>query len=122
LDFEPLFPADRRGSDPDGLAEVMRQVGFDLRADEDRSYELHTEAAFALADHLTGVRLTPEFLDSATFLCGMAPPPGIGGPTRWRILEALDGVGDLRVDTDNRPADDIAARILGRTGWPAPPR
>jgi hypothetical protein len=32
LDFEPLFPADRFGSDPDGLVDVMRQVGFDLRA------------------------------------------------------------------------------------------
>jgi hypothetical protein len=76
LDFEPLFPADRFGSDPDGLADMMRQVGFDLRADEDRSFELHTEAAFALAEYLTGVRLTPELLDSATFLCGTAPLPG----------------------------------------------
>ena len=36
-----------------------------------------------------------------------------------RIVEALDGVGDLRVDTDDRPADEIAAEILGRTGWPS---
>jgi len=75
LDFEPLFPADRGGSDADRLADVMRQVGFDLRRDEDRGYELHTEAAFALAESVTGVRLTPQFLSSATFLCGTAPLP-----------------------------------------------
>jgi hypothetical protein len=39
-----------------------------------------------------------------------------------RIVEALDGVGDLRVDTDDRPADEIAAEILGRTSWPSLPR
>lgn len=73
LRFEPLFPYDRDGSDPDGLLEVMREVGFDLRDDEDRDYELHTEAAFALAEHLTGVRLTQDLLESADYLCGKAP-------------------------------------------------
>ncbi|MFG1955123.1 hypothetical protein [Micromonospora sp. NPDC048830] len=34
-----------------------------------------------------------------------------------RIVNALDGVGDLRVDTDDRPADEIATEILSRTGW-----
>lgn len=51
----------------------MRQVGFDLRDDEDRDYELRTEAAFALAEHLTGVKLTQELLDSADYLCARAP-------------------------------------------------
>jgi hypothetical protein len=36
-----------------------------------------------------------------------------------RILDALDGVGDLRVDTDDRSPDEIAAEILRRTGWPS---
>jgi hypothetical protein len=40
------------------------------------NYELHTEAAFALAEHITQVRLTAEFLESATFRCGTAPFPG----------------------------------------------
>jgi hypothetical protein len=39
-----------------------------------------------------------------------------------RIADALDGVGDLRVDTDHRPAEEIAAEILERTGWPSPRR
>ena len=36
-----------------------------------------------------------------------------------RIGDALDGVGDLRVDTDHRPAAEIAAEILTHTGWPS---
>ena len=39
-----------------------------------------------------------------------------------RTGDALDGVGDLRVDTDDRTADDIAAEILQRTRWPSPRR
>ncbi|WP_146075079.1 ATP-binding protein [Streptomyces sp. Ru73] len=38
-----------------------------------------------------------------------------------RILAALDGLGGLRVDTDDRPADEVAAEILRRTGWPSSP-
>jgi hypothetical protein len=68
---------------------------------------------------------------------GLAPTWGLAGdeligqpPARLReiaaraarIVDALDGVGDLRVDTDDRPADEIAAEILRRTGWPSPPR
>lgn len=68
LHFLPQFPDRRDGTDPDGLADIMRQVGFDHP-------ELHTESAFALAQHLTGVRLTPELLESATYLCGTAPVP-----------------------------------------------
>lgn len=36
-----------------------------------------------------------------------------------RLMDALDGFGDLRVDTDDRPPDGIAAEILERTGWPS---
>lgn len=64
---------------------------------------------------------------------GLTPTWGLAGdeligqpPTRLRdiadraarIIEALDGVGDLRVDTDNRPPEEIAADILRRTAWP----
>ena len=35
-----------------------------------------------------------------------------------RIGEALNGVGDLRVDTDDRPADEIAFDVLRQAGWP----
>lgn len=72
LHFEPLFPCARDGADPDGAVALMREVGFDLRED-DADLEVTTEAAFALAERLTGVRLSPELLDGAEFLTGSAP-------------------------------------------------
>lgn len=75
LSLEPLFPENRYGRDADRLVEVMQRVGFVF--DEDEDDDLHPgEAAFALAEHLTGVRLTPQLLESATFSCGVAPVPG----------------------------------------------
>lgn len=72
--FEPLFPTDRDGSTPDELVEVMEEVGFDLRGDEEEFPDsLTTEAAFALAERLTGVHLTPELLGEATFATGLVP-------------------------------------------------
>ncbi|MDC0767733.1 DUF6461 domain-containing protein [Streptomyces sp. HD] len=75
LHFEPLFPYARNGSHCDELLTEMRESGFDLRDSQDRDYTLHTEAAFALAHRLTGIRLTPELFASAEFTCGTAPVP-----------------------------------------------
>ncbi|MEO3874031.1 DUF6461 domain-containing protein [Nonomuraea sp. B12E4] len=73
LSFDPLFPSFRRGSAPDELSAMMQRVGFDLGDDIDRS--IHDKAAFALAEHLTGVKLTPQLLEESTYLCGLAPRP-----------------------------------------------
>ncbi|MDN0196105.1 DUF6461 domain-containing protein [Streptomyces sp. S.PNR 29] len=75
LHFEPLFACARDGSHADGLLTEMRESGFDLSDGDDRDYSEHTEAAFALAHRLTGIRLTPQLLASAEFLCGVAPVP-----------------------------------------------
>ncbi|GAA2971594.1 MULTISPECIES: DUF6461 domain-containing protein [unclassified Kitasatospora] len=74
LHFEPLFPGQRDGSDAEarGIPELLTACGFDLETEE---YAQHTEAAFALAERLTDVRLTPERLDAATFRIGYAPRP-----------------------------------------------
>ncbi|WP_369182660.1 DUF6461 domain-containing protein [Streptomyces sp. Y1] len=74
LHFEPLFPDDRHGSDADapGIPELMTHCGFHLDTED---HELCTEAAFALAERLTDVRLSPERLEAATFLLGYAPRP-----------------------------------------------
>ncbi|WP_405838272.1 DUF6461 domain-containing protein [Streptomyces sp. NBC_01518] len=77
LRFEPLFAYSRDGShadDPELLA-GMRESGFDLREGDDRSYDLHTEAAFALAHRLTGVHLTPELFASLEFTGALVPVP-----------------------------------------------
>ncbi|WP_164904723.1 DUF6461 domain-containing protein [Streptomyces cyaneus] len=73
LHFEPLFPFHRDGTRPDELVEEMRASGFDLS--EGGGFEGHTEAAFALAHRITGIRLTPELFASAEFSCGIAPVP-----------------------------------------------
>lgn len=77
LYFQPGSPAWREGSTPDAMTDAMRQAGFDLREDAqyDAGDDVSTAAAFALAEHLTGVRLTPELLNESVYLCGVAPVP-----------------------------------------------
>lgn len=75
LHFEPLFAYARDGSRADELLAEMRESGFDLSEGDDRDYDLHTEAAFALAHRITGVHLTPELFASLEFIGAMAPPP-----------------------------------------------
>lgn len=68
--FEPLFAADRRGTDPDAPLRAMELVGgFDLDPDEyAQREEFHDrEAVFALVEALTGVVITPANLDEYTF-------------------------------------------------------
>jgi len=75
-----------------------------------------------LADRVTrrGHGLTPTW--------GLAGDELVGQPAARlreiadraaRTVDALAEVGDLRVDTDDRPADEIAAEVLHRTGWPS---
>jgi hypothetical protein len=56
------------------LVDIIREVGFDLREDADNA-ERCIAAAFALADRLTGVRVTAELLEESTYVCGIAPLP-----------------------------------------------
>lgn len=73
LTFEPGSPDYRWGTTPDALLDAMHHIGFQF-GDEisDTADDLDTEAAFALAEHLTGVRITPELLRDTTFICGSA--------------------------------------------------
>ncbi|MER6302392.1 DUF6461 domain-containing protein [Kitasatospora sp. NPDC001539] len=74
LDFEPLFAGERHGTDAEapGTAELLTACGFEL---DGENGDLHTEAAFALAERLTDVRLGPDRLEAATFRLGYAPRP-----------------------------------------------
>jgi hypothetical protein len=75
LEFDPLLgPAYREGSTPDAVTDLMQAAGFDLTEDGDNT-ENCTTAALALAERLTGVRLTPELLEQATYTCGMVQIP-----------------------------------------------
>ncbi|MEU1519943.1 DUF6461 domain-containing protein [Streptomyces sp. NPDC005811] len=73
LTFEPGLPDQRWGTTPDDLLEAMHHSGFQFWGEtSDTPEPLATEAAFALAEHLTGVRITPELLQDTTFVCGSA--------------------------------------------------
>ncbi|WP_219503798.1 DUF6461 domain-containing protein [Nonomuraea ceibae] len=82
LMFEPPFAADRFGSDPDGAVAAMRRAGLDLeygvqsgKISLPEDVAVRTGAVFALAENLTGVRLTPQLLTESTYLCAVAPRP-----------------------------------------------
>lgn len=75
LEFEPLFADSRWGAESEAIADEMVEAGFDLSDAEDRSIERVTEAAFALAERITGVRLTAEVLREAEYLCGVVRRP-----------------------------------------------
>ncbi|WP_396446385.1 DUF6461 domain-containing protein [Actinomadura sp.] len=70
LSFEPMFPDTRGGSTPDEHLDLMKRIGFHF--EDDPEPDLSPWAAFALAEHLTGVTLTPELLQETTFTCGSA--------------------------------------------------
>ncbi|WP_051300646.1 DUF6461 domain-containing protein [Actinomadura rifamycini] len=78
--FEPIFATRREGSTPDELVEVMTEVGFDLPSGDEPDSSVHTAATFALAERLTGVRLTPDLLDKATFTAGLVPQNAVRKP------------------------------------------
>jgi hypothetical protein len=74
LFFEPMFPDERWGTAPDEHLDLMHRIGFHF-GEEEPETDLSPQAAFALAEHLTGVALTPELLHETTFTCGSARPP-----------------------------------------------
>lgn len=83
LMFEPPFAADRYGSDPDGAVEAMRQAGFDLKASVQGDghavaddVAVRSGAVFALAENLTGIKLTAQLLEESTYLCAVTPSTG----------------------------------------------
>ncbi|MEU7075800.1 DUF6461 domain-containing protein [Streptomyces narbonensis] len=68
LCFDPTLPDQRWGTTPDALLDGMRRTGFHL-GEEDPEPDLSPQAAFALAEHVTGVAITPALLQDTTFTC-----------------------------------------------------
>ena len=82
VDFDPTAAGWRHGVEPDRLNGVLGRLGFDLSTEEIdpsdprwRYDELWQARILALMDHLTGVRLTAELLETAVFRCGAVPDP-----------------------------------------------
>lgn len=75
LNFEPLFAQYRDGTEADAAIQAMYAAGFNLSEGADNTGH-PIASSFALAEHLTGVRVTREFLNSARYALGLAPYPG----------------------------------------------
>ncbi|WP_406313142.1 DUF6461 domain-containing protein [Streptosporangium sp. NBC_01639] len=72
VQFEPVLPDDRSGTDPDRLIEEMREVGLDPDRDVDGPLiDSPIERSFALASRITGLHFSPEMLE----LCFPAAEP-----------------------------------------------
>ena len=74
VDFDPRYPVVRAGADPDRLLADMRSAGLDLSDNPDPGIPSE-QAALALAEHVTGVRLTAGLLHDSTYLAGAVPGP-----------------------------------------------
>ncbi|MFH8442545.1 DUF6461 domain-containing protein [Streptomyces sp. NPDC018026] len=86
LDFDALFADSREGSAPDGLLADMAECGFDLTGEDDTpAHWAHTTVhpSFALAERLTGIRLTPQTLTAAPYLCGLSANPWEASGVPW---------------------------------------
>jgi hypothetical protein len=117
--FDPTFPADRHGSDPDRLVPLMREVGFmteELDEDSDDYYdqffdqsEHDTSRSLLLTERLTGVLPTFDVLTGPLtsaefepwFSQARKPParrPGHDGPVdavaEVQRLAELHGLAD----------------------------
>lgn len=63
--FDPMFPGERLGSDPDRFVEEMREAGLDPEHDidiDDSHIDFPMERSFALASRITGLSFSPEML------------------------------------------------------------
>ncbi|MGW4897256.1 DUF6461 domain-containing protein [Kitasatospora sp. NPDC004240] len=66
--------AARSGSTPDDLNPVLRELGLPLSCDDEPDPGVDTKAAaFALAERMTGVRVTEELLSAAEYRLGHVP-------------------------------------------------
>lgn len=73
LRFVPLFPDRQSGTEANGYLDLMREVGFGRYRNEEYDSATHAEAAFALAEALTGIRVTPGLLDETCYECAVIP-------------------------------------------------
>jgi hypothetical protein len=76
VDFDPMFPMERYGSDPDALAEYIMGVGIRIDAEpEDIAGADLSAAGFALAERITGVACTPDMFERSDFLMATVTIP-----------------------------------------------
>jgi hypothetical protein len=102
--FVPTDVAELTGTDPNPLADEMARLGFDPEVDEDDPSQ---ERTLALMEHLTGVRLTPELLDTTVFRCSAVPYPEGPHPPRGTLIAAGRALTRFAADPDRDELLDL---------------
>lgn len=98
------WPRKRRGSTPDDLVEAMQRVGFDLSP---QGQDPGQPGKIALAEELSGVRVTAELLANSSYACGyFGPLPAVYRTARKEPSPSPD--------TGLHPSGD-EARVDGET-------
>jgi hypothetical protein len=115
------WPTARAGSTPDALNSMMREVGFALSDDEaETSERVDTKAAvFALAERLTGVRVTEELLRDAEYQLGLVPEEPA---EEWTgiVIDIADAHGErLYKEVTRDEVEGAFARARGKAAGPA---
>ncbi|GAB1819432.1 DUF6461 domain-containing protein [Herbidospora sp. RD11066] len=64
--FDPNAPYDHKGSAPDALNDLMRELGLDPD-DEDAEWDDGTTEALALASRITGVAFTADLFENSLY-------------------------------------------------------
>ncbi|MEU9833196.1 DUF6461 domain-containing protein [Streptosporangium sp. NPDC048047] len=68
VEFEPVLPDDRSGTDPDRFIKEMREIGLDPDHDIDGpAIDFPIERSFVLASRITGLHFSPEMLELCSF-------------------------------------------------------
>ena len=75
VSFELQSPAARSGSEAHRVTDLMADAGFMTTDDTEQDAYTMTPASLALAEILTGVRVTPDVLRSSMFSCGTVKIP-----------------------------------------------
>ncbi|WP_243792566.1 DUF6461 domain-containing protein [Saccharopolyspora gloriosae] len=114
--FEPLMPAFRHGTRPNGLEEI--RAGLPWPGVEDRGANT-INLMLALAARITGEPLTPEWFDGdfATYPVASWPLDLPGSPETLLDEVGLDQVG-IRFDADDLEADSDALLDAVRRAGP----
>jgi hypothetical protein len=102
--FDPGYPQDRSGRDPDRLTAALAEVGFDLSGEFEPRFQ---ERTLALMERQTGVRLTPELLAGAVFRCAVAPWPDSPPPDPGDLAEAREQLAGYAADPDRDELMDV---------------
>ncbi|MER8185247.1 DUF6461 domain-containing protein [Kitasatospora sp. NPDC094015] len=90
-------PSARDGSNPDELVPLMRDIGFPLTPegehDENAPAVDGKAAVLALAERLTGIRVTESLLQDATYALGLVPEQPAEEWTRM-VVDITDAHGE----------------------------